>query len=134
MPPQGGMSQIAALAVVVIVDKEAQRAAQGLQGPAEAATAPRQAFEIGPQVRVHALNRVGFFFAQRDEMLTAFGPDQFCIGGMSITGLARCRGQPVDHCLQGGKITILAHLLAHDQPGVTRNGDDDVDPVCFSRT
>ena len=67
-------------------------------------------------------------------MLAPFGPDQFCIGGMSIAGVARCGRQCVYHCLQGGKITILAHLLANDQPGVARDGDDDVDAVFFSRT
>jgi hypothetical protein len=128
------MSQVEALAVIVIVDKEAHRSPKGLQRSTKTATASRQAFEIGPQVRIEALNRVGFFFAQRDEMLTPFGPDQFCIDGMSIAGVARCGRQCVYHCLQGGKLTILAHVLANDQPGVARDGNDDVDAVFFSRT
>lgn len=128
------MSQIEALAVVVIVDKEAHRSPQRLQRLAETATAPGQTFEIGPQVGIEALNRVGLFFCQGDDMLTAFGPDQFGIGGMPIAGGAVRRRQGVYHRLQGDKATILADLLAHDQPSGAGDGDDDVDFVFFSRT
>ena len=120
--------------MVVGVDKEAHRSPQGLQRPAKTATAPGQAFEIGSQVRLEALTRVGFFFAHRTPLFSLFGPDQFGRGGLSIAGIAGRRRHGIYHRLQGGEAVIQAHLLAHHQPRGARDGDDEGDFVFFSRT
>lgn len=96
------MSQIQALTAVVVVDKEPQRPLQGVERAAKAPTAPRQAFEIGAQIGVETLNRVGLFFAHRDDMLASLRPDQFGIGGMAVAGVA----------LGGGKVSTSNCKLA----------------------
>jgi hypothetical protein len=75
----GGMSQVEPLALVVVVDKEPDRSPQGFERATETAMAPRSALEIGAQVRIHAFNRVGFFFAHRQDMLPACGPDDLAV-------------------------------------------------------
>jgi len=53
---------------------------------------------------------------------------------MPIAGEAVGWRQGVDHRLQGGKTTILTHLLTDDQPSGEGDGDDDVDRVFFCWT
>lgn len=81
------MGQIEPLALVVVVDKEPERALQGGKRTAKAATPPRQAFEVGAEIGVEALNGVGLFFVDRHDMLAAVGPDQFGIDGVSVAGV-----------------------------------------------
>ena len=125
------MGQIKPLPVVIVGDKEADRSPQRLQRTAETASAPRQASQIRAQGGIEALNRVGFFFCQGDEMLPPFRPNQFRIGGLPIAGGAGRGRQGIYHRLQGGKAAILAHLLAHDEAGAPIDRHPDVDRVFF---
>lgn len=128
------MSQIQALTAVVVVDKEPQRPLQGVERAAKAATAPRQAFEIGAQIGVETLNRVGLFFAHRDDMLASLRPDQFGIGGMAVAGVALGGGQGVYQQLQAGDVARGTGLGADNQPRDPRDGRDDVDLVFLCAT
>ena len=64
-------------------------------------------------------------------MLAAFGPDQFAVGRMPITGIALGVGERINGGLQGIDAAVWAHLLPNNQPGLAVDGDDDADFVLF---
>jgi hypothetical protein len=67
-------------------------------------------------------------------MPPAFGPEDFAVGGMSITGIALGWWQGVRDGLQGLQATLQAHGLSDNQPGVAGDSYDEVDAVFFCCT
>jgi len=115
-------------------DKEPHGAAQGFQRAAETATPTCQPLERGAPIGIETLNGLRLFLANGDDLLAAFGPDQFAIGRMPSTAIALGVGERINEGLQGSDAAILADLLPDDQAGPTVDGGDAIDCVFFSLT
>jgi hypothetical protein len=78
MAPELGIAVENALAAIVMPDEQAHRPPQRFEAARKAATAPFQPPQIGPDVCIDPLARIGFLLAVGDDV---FAPAPIGVGG-----------------------------------------------------